>query len=226
MATGKAPEFALLAFEALAAGNVAAAVAAWTTPLDDRDVDMPEWRAVILNNSALGCLLSGDIEQARRDLDHAAEFCAGVLANADAPADVCGTSSGFHFRLAAKHAASFATASATRPRLVAEAISALIALHRAIALRPPASVDGARDALVRADGQAGSSAQLFSARSRRDICAAYGSRARQLRQLMEMPPVTKRAQCELALAATGIVTPAILAGLAASPALQRHEGYR
>lgn len=197
----------LKAFAALAEGRYADAASAWRHLLDLERLPV-SLRAAALNNAAAAHLIIGDYAQSRALLQLASD--ANTLLRAEAASDqLRGTSSSFHFRLAAKLPVQFASAANARREHIASAIAAIIDHHVALA----ASGDKRAEAeapLQTACGRTSVEASLLRAGQRSQIAAGYRSRFMRLTQALGMPVKNERQELELALAAIAILPPVVV----------------
>lgn len=200
----------LHAFAALAEGRPADAVSAWRLSPDIEMLPIA-YKAVALNNAALARLISGDRVQSRALLQRAADAGSALCVDVAESAELRGSSSSFHFRLAAKHTSQFTSAANARGQHIASAIAAIIGHHAAlVGSRQEWRTEGIVQDLRSACGRSSAEVSLLHARRRSEIAAGYASRLIRLRQALAAPANNERQVSELALAAMGILPPALV----------------
>jgi len=210
-------ESALNAFAALAEGRYDGAASAWCQ-LPDVSAAPSALEAVALNNVAVACLIRGKRVRAKALLERAADVAASLRADAAAESPALrGTSSSFHFRLAAKHTTWFASAANARRAHTASAIEAVITHHLALATaRSGWRTEEISQSLGKACGATSAEVSLLHACHRSEIAAAYASRVFRLRQASVASVTSERQRLELSLAAMGILPPALVGAASSS----------
>lgn len=194
---------ALALFDFLAEADVAQAAARPT--LADGSVGFPGDLPVASANAGVAALMLGDETIAREMFERAANALRDNGEKSDGVA-LRGTSSGHHFRLAARHGDAFEKASAARGNDLHALMSVVVAHHLAL-------LDGGTgaqrnvlfNAIDQVFGEASVEAMLCHAETLSVLAAFYVVRANKLRTLLDHRPARARLTPELAIAALVIL---------------------
>lgn len=178
---------ALAAFDFLANADRERAARLWNHSAEMHNVAFQSAALVVATaNAGVAALLLGDAHDARERLLRAASALS-QSSQEQGVASLRGTSSGYHFRLAALHGDAFEAASASRGKELRELMSMVIAHHIA-ALDGNAGSQTARSAmsvaLENVFGRASVEARLSRATTPSDIADCYAARAGKLRTIL------------------------------------------
>jgi hypothetical protein len=207
----KAAKAALSAFECLSKGALREAAKIWVNAIPCREASLLD-----SGNGAIGMMMLGhEPEDVARLLD-SAEAQAASLADAAALslAPLRATSTGHHFRLAAKHADAFARAGAKRDSLLCSTMLTQIGFHRDLASSSschPQRGEHLRDQLMESFGRSAPEIALLDAEDQATISQCYALKAERLGTLLDASTFNGQPDHEFLAAALGLLTPAMLA---------------
>lgn len=194
---------ALALFDFLAEVDVASAAARRT--LVDGSVGLRGNSPVASANAGVAALISGDETMAREMFERAANTMRDHGAGSNGVA-LRGTSSGYHFRLAAHHGDAFEKASAARSKDLHVLMSAIVAHHLALLDEPAgAQSDVLYNAIDHVFGEASVEALVCRAETLSALAGCYAVRANKLRKLLVHWPARARLTPELEIAALAIL---------------------